>query len=658
VGKHGKDFLNFNDTWSQTLHQFQDQDGSMFIIDWYDKNQCHHNREDGHDRGNGRIYKVVYNHQPVTRPNLEAKSDLELAKLVSSKNEFLSRHARQLLQERAAQKPVSLAAVEQLRDELKDSTSSMSRLRALWSLALVGKLDADAIGVAAGSDDEWLRSWAIQLGFEDRALADRIVAELQQSGIDPMANLLEMARQDPSPVVRRFIASAAQRMPSPDLRANVVKALLSRSEDATDHNLPLMYWFAMEPLVADRPQPMLDAALETKIPRLLNFTTRRIAAVNTADTRALLARTLAAQADTDRQLEMLRGLAAALRGQRDVAMPNGWDSVETKLGSSANAEIKTLVQTLSLTFGSQRALASLRDTLKDTAAPAPQRRAALESLLGTRDAALPEVLRGLLNDAAVRGPALRALAAYDDAATPAAVLEVYPSLVGGERRDALNTLISRPAFARPLLAAVAANRVPKAELTADVLRQLRGMKDEEVRKGLETAFGQIRESSADKKAEIEKYRRIYHAGGSTPGNASNGRVVYNRICAQCHVLFDEGGKVGPDITGANRGDLDYLLETIVDPNAVIPNEYRVTEIETVDGRFLSGILKVMGDKAVQIQTANELVTIPRDDIATRTQSGHSMMPEGLVDGLGEQEFRDLIYYLGRPGQAALPGPAK
>src|SRR5438045_9765665 len=99
VGRHGKDFLNFNDTWSQTLNQTYDQDGSVYIIDWYDKNQCHHNREDGHDRSNGRVYKIVYNNQKATRVNLAEMSDSALVALVPSRTEFMRRNARQVLQE-------------------------------------------------------------------------------------------------------------------------------------------------------------------------------------------------------------------------------------------------------------------------------------------------------------------------------------------------------------------------------------------------------------------------------------------------------------------------------------------------------------------------------------------------------------------------------
>jgi len=316
--------------------------------------------------------------------------------------------------------------------------------------------------------------------------------------------------------------------------------------------------------------------------------------------------------------------------------------------------VRTLAQTLSLTFGSQKAMAALRQTLGDGAAPGTARRAALDALVNVKDAGLPELLRGLLGDAAVRGPALRALAGYNDPQTPEAIIASYGNFDAAQRRDALNTLVSRPAFAKPLLAAIGDGKVSSKDLTADIIRQLRGLKDDGVQQLLTKVYGAVRETTADKKAEMEKYRKIYAAGYSQPGDGGRGRVLYNKVCAQCHTLFDIGGKVGPDITGANRADLNYLLETIIDPNAVIPNEYRSSEIETKDGRSLSGIVKVMGDKTVLFQTANELLTIAREDIASQRQTELSMMPEGLLAPLSDQEVRDLIYYLTRPGQMPLP----
>ena len=128
-------------------------------------------------------------------------------------------------------------------------------------------------------------------------------------------------------------------------------------------------------------------------------------------------------------------------------------------------------------------------------------------------------------------------------------------------------------------------------------------------------------------------------------------------CQQCHTLFDSGGKVGPDLTGSNRADLDYILLNIVDPNAVIPNDYRASNIETKDGRSITGIVTKQDDKTVTVVTANETLVMPRNEIASQKFSELSMMPEGLLQPLSDQEVRDLIYYLSRPGQVPMAASA-
>jgi putative heme-binding domain-containing protein len=372
----------------------------------------------------------------------------------------------------------------------------------------------------------------------------------------------------------------------------------------------------------------------------------------------LLVEVLRDSRDAQFQLDMLRGISSALKGRRNVPMPTGWAEIETRLGESSNNEVRALTQSLSLTFGSSKALAALRQIMVDPKATATVRRSALDSLLGIKDPELPPLMQKLLQDETLRGAALRGLAGYDDAATPGAILGVYPQLNGGEKRDALNTLASRLTYATQLLTSVSSQKIPSKDLTADLVRQLRNLKNASIDEQVAKVWGVARESGADKKAEIEKYRRIYRAGGSTPGEASRGRAVFARTCQQCHTLFDTGGKVGPDLTGSARADLDYILQNMVDPNAVIPNEYRSSTIETKDERVITGIIKAQDEKAYTIATANELVVLPKGEVKFVQQSEISMMPEGLLAPLNEQEVRDLIYYLGRPGQVPLVATAE
>ncbi len=376
--------------------------------------------------------------------------------------------------------------------------------------------------------------------------------------------------------------------------------------------------------------------------------------LHAADSLPQLVRLLGESRDAQLQLDLLRGLSQAMEGRPQVPMPAGWDAVEPVLVKSGNSEVRSLTQALALKFGSPAALAALKQTLRNPQAETGERRNALRALLTVKDAELPGLLQALVKDPALSSDALRGLAASGDGKTPEAILSAYASLSDEAKRDAVNTLASRPAFARPLLAAVEQGTVPKQALTADLLRQLRSLNDADVKAALEKVYGTFRESTADKQQQINKFKAVYFAGGSTPGDAPRGRVVYDRICAQCHTLFDVGGKVGPDLTGSARTDLDYILQNMVDPNAVIPNEYRTSTIEMKDDRVLTGIVKNQDQSALTVATANETLVLPRKDIAEIIQSELSMMPEGLLDTLTDQEVRDLIYYLRQPAQASLP----
>src|SRR3989442_11472388 len=221
-----------------------------------------------------------------------------------------------------------------------------------------------------------------------------------------------------------------------------------------------------------------------------------------SDPLPMLVHVLRGTADPELQLDILRGLSAAFKGRRQVPMPKGWEGVEAKLEGSPNADVRALAQSLSLTFVSTWGLATMRKTASDRSADLNARRTALNSLLDTKDAGLPPLLQQMLNDADLRGAAVRGLAAYDDPKTPAAILTVYNSLDGSEKRDALNTLASRAAFAEPMLAAIAQGTIPRNALTDEIIRQLRKLKNAGIDAELQKVYGVIRESSADKQKEI------------------------------------------------------------------------------------------------------------------------------------------------------------
>lgn len=657
VGKHGADFLLFNDAWSQIVNLQYDQDGSVYLIDWYDKQQCHTRNEGDHDRSNGRIFKVVYGDTKTTRVDLQKASDDELVMFLLRENEWLVRHARRILQERAAVGKVSAGARKRLRDllgldgdaikmklsgEYHGVSSTEAQLRVLWALHGIGGVgEADTLKLLKHPDAQ-VRAWAIQLACESGQPSERIVKAFG-----------ELAQSDVSPVVRLYLASAVQRLPLTQ-RWEIVGALHTHGEDATDHNLPMMAWFALEPLAAADFARALPLAAGSKLPRTLEFASRRIASLGTPEALGVLAGLLEKSSAEPQQLAILTGLSAALQGQRTAPLPAGWERVESKLGASNNAAIRSQTQGLSLTFGSSSALTSARATLADKGAALEARQRALEALLNVKDAALPPLLLELVTEPALRAAAIRGLAAFNDPKTPAALLAIYGSLPANEKRDVLLTLVSRAAFAQSLLAAIEENRVPVRDLSADIARQLRGLNQPNLTAQLDKVWGVTRETPADKLAMKAKYKLLIENTAMPKPDLSRGRALFAQTCAACHTLFGEGGKIGPDITGSNRADLDYLLHNILDPNAEIPNAYRTAMIELKDGRVLAGVANQQDPKVVTVVTPNETLSLPRSEIKTLTMAETSMMPEGLLNPWSERDVRDLIAYLRSPAQVPLP----
>jgi putative heme-binding domain-containing protein len=309
---------------------------------------------------------------------------------------------------------------------------------------------------------------------------------------------------------------------------------------------------------------------------------------------------------------------------------------------------------LALLFGDPRAVALLTETMIDRSAPVEERRRALQALVEKRVRGLAPSLQALLADRQLRGLALKGLAAYDDPATPGVIVNQFSAFNDDERADAVRTLASRTGYALALLNAVAKGDVSKRDLDATTARQLQAFGDARVSSALEKSWGTIRPTARDKVALIAKYKEQLAPDRLKSANLAQGRRVFNRSCVACHRLFDAGGEVGPDLTGSDRANLDYILENVLDPSASVGREFRLTTIATTDGRLLSGIIREQSDKALVVQTVNERVVLPREDVEELKASDASMMPEGLFEKLAPEEVRDLIAYLGSKAQVPLP----
>lgn len=641
VGNAAPDFCKTNDLWSQILYLRYGPDGQAFMIDWYDRNQCHHGNVEGHDRSNGRIFKISYGKPKLVQVDLQKKTDLELVELTLSRNDWYVRQSRRIMQERAAAKKFSPQAREALDRIALHHDDEKARLRGLWALHVTGGLSEEQVLKTLHDDSPYVRGWAIQLACENRKPTAKV-----------LDSLMSLSRGDESPVVRLHIASALQRI-EPEKRWDILVGLLSQSADSNDHNLPLMNWYAAEPLAdIDAPRALALAA-EGNLPLVFEFMVRRIGSIGTPESLQMLVKRLAKETEPRDQLTVLKGILAALAGRRQAPMPAAWPAVAKTLSASTVGEVRDRAFALAVKFGDPSAIGRMRETVVNPKASVDQRKDSLAALLAAQDKDLVGVLFGLLEDAALRGDAIRGLAGYDDPRTAERVLATYARLSAAEKRDALATLTSRVAYAKALLAAVEKKAVLSTDLSADLVRQMRNLKNADIDAQIAAVWGVIRDTPADKAKLIAHYKQLVASKPVEPAELPLGRAVFAKVCQQCHTLFGTGNKVGPELTGSNRADLNYLLSNVLDPSAVMAREYIPTVIVTTGGRVITGLVKEQTKNAVTVVTANETVVIPRDEIDEEKPGDKSMMPDDLLKPLSDTEVRALVAYLASPRQTAL-----
>jgi putative heme-binding domain-containing protein len=544
------------------------------------------------------------------------------------------RHARRLLQERGAN-AATTAALEKILFENPDDTR---QLRALWTLHAQGALTEATLLRTLEAKSPAVRGWAITCATE---------------GGKPSASLFEritqLCQNDPSAVVRRRIASAAQRLPIAD-RWSWLEPLAQHAEDVSDQNIPFLLWYALEPAVAADPDRGLALARKTPFGKLANFTARRLATAavepgSKGEQLEILSQAMLA-ADDKLRANLLNGIKGGLLGQNRLKEPATWPKVYAELAKHPSDEVRSNARQIAVTFGNASALDQLRATLLNPKAPVPERARVLANLAQIRDVeSLPAILE-LAKAGVLRGAAIIGLGQFDDE-------RIAPLLVGlvvdedkAVRPLALNTLAGRADSARALLAAIDAGKFKKDVLSAPLASKIRGFNDAKMNAWLETHWGTVNASSEAKAKAIANYKKFLGTDAVLRADVKRGRDLFRASCGACHQLFGTGGEIGPHLTGGYT-DLEYLLQNIIDPNAVIGKDYQLVYVTLKDGSLQAGIISAENESTLTLKVpgAPAPVVIAKDQIKTRVVSPNSLMPEGLLNGLEEPDVRSLFLYL-------------
>jgi len=640
VGKHEPDaFLN-SDEWFRGMEASVGPDGALFGLDWSDTGECHDHT--GVHRTSGRIYKFHYKRNPVAELSVLEKAADDPDAVLRHPNAWFARQWLRVLSERRlTHRKKTIEICEKILSDQKEPASI--RLRALWGLQAMGLANPESL---LDDHDEHVRTWAIRLLTEEWPI---------DSLFGPRENLLpkgdpklekkfvQLAKSDPSGLVRLALASTLQRLPVSS-RGGLAQALAGRAEDAQDHNLPGMVWYGITPMAEFDPQALVGVARSTKWTNLRQWIARSLTdqgRERPEGLQAILSLMMEQPAGAD---PLLLGMEEAFRGVKKVDKPKNWDRVRKKLGK------KPGVLRLSALFGDGSVLDDFAELAGDAGADSQARRGALQSLIDAQAPGLKKLCMDLLADLKLSLLAARGLAKFEDPEIGKRLAIGYFGFREEDRNEVVEILCGRTGWARALFEQIEGGRIPKSAISAFHARQILALQNPELEKRLGKAWGQIRttpEALAKRRKELSKELT---SGFLAKADLAKGRILYERTCASCHVMYGQGGKLGPDLTGSGRSSLDYILENVVDPSAVVSADYRMTILRLKDGRILSGMESKRGKNSLALRMPGSEAVVEKSTVASREVLPNSLMPAGLLDTLSKEECRDLVAYLMHPVQ--------
>lgn len=612
-------------------------DGAVYISDWYDPRHCHSPNAEQWDRGNGRMYRMKYDATWKSTPvDYANATDDALVAAHRHQNEWHVRIARLELADRATRGAIAPSAVATLEQTVLTDADPVSRLRALWTLHGISKLSPQVVQAALHADSEYVRAWGVQLGVEAAGTSLRL------GDFDLGAKLVAIARTEESLFVRRYLASAVSR--TGDTGWPIAEAICANADSASDRDLPLLLWHSLAPMLLEDVDRALRLAQESRIAAISDYITWYAAASSEVVRERLLSES--SRLTSPARLHLLETLQLALQDARHLRSPASWKAVSDSLYASEDRQVAAAAETLGVAFDDAVAFRRIRQRIADGTLNRDQLLKSLRMLSADSSPDNLPLYLQLLSRKDVAAQVIPLLAQFNSPAVADELLDRLPDLQDAYAA-ALEALCSRVDWAHRLLDRIGDGTLPKTHVTAYSARQMASLGDAALKDRLEKEWGRLGQTSADVKAEIAKLSTAYKSAPLWAYSDAAGAAQFKKLCVQCHLPNAESAALAPKLSGSGGKGIEYLVENVLDPNAVIGRDYQARIIQTTSGRVLTGLVEKESETSVTIRTLNESVTIAKDEIEESRVSENSFMPEGLLKPLNDREKLELLKYLMR-----------
>ena len=624
-----------DDRWFRPVSMTTGPDGAVYCSDWYDSRLTNLDPRDTWDHERGRVYRIeAENARPLKPFNLAKLSSDELVELLKHPNKWFRQAALRVLYDRH-----DMSLAPRLRKLVMENTGTFA-LNCFWALNASGGCTDDVALETLDHADPFVRSWAVRL------LGDRAPHSLAAA---LAGKLVALARTEPEGQVRSQLASSAKRMSGNDALP-ILRELLHRDEDVGDKHIPLLEWWALESKAVSDRAALLDMLKDPSLWQAPLFSQsmvsrlgQRFTAERSDENFTSAAQLLAMAPGPEAVEELVKGMEAGLQGDHTTHVPA---ILLKQLDAVWDARPHTpALVSFALRLNHPAAAGAAVAALSDGKTSPGERKSLLETLSERRiDAAVP-VMTTLLKQEkadAAKLDLLNALSRFNTAEVGRTLLDSLPGFSPKVRAAAITALSSRADWARALLERVDRGEVKKEHVGVNQLLTMQKLGDAASDRLIKKHWGSLRASSREKDDLIKSLRLIL----ARRGEPAKGKVLFKALCAVCHTLKGEGAKIGPELTGYERDNLDFMLPAIVDPSLGIREEYTLYSLTNRDGQVLSGFVTENTPQLVTMMDAlGNKTKVAREDIKSLVASPISLMPEGLLNALTPEQTRDLFAYL-------------
>lgn len=633
--------LKSSDRWFRPVDVKVGPDGCIYFADWYDTRLSHVRPVDDWSKSDGRLYRVrPKDHTPDPGPfNLHTAPVEDLLKNLSHENKWFRLQSALELNWRG-----ETSALPQLEKLARDPANPRA-LDALFALHMLGGLHDTLSQELLHHPNPFVRRWVI------RCIGDSAEASPGQSNA-----LARLAAEETHPEVKTQLLASAKRLPAPTALP-ILRSMMEREADLADQRIPLLLWWAIEARAESEREPLL-ALLESESPwhsklartYFIQFLAKRYAMAGGSSNLGACERMYAlARTPEDKSL-VVEGIISAFEGAKLPPLPSALaDAIQAHLKRQTDGNLSLGVKAGN-PEATEKALAVLREKKGSTA----NKIALLEAFADSANPAVVPVLLSFITSSSETGlkkAALSVAPRFDHPKIAPAIVSAYESKLAGDSsvRDAAHrALASRKDWALSLISELDSTRIKTAHIAPEIRQQLAAHGDPEINKRLEqwwpSAASKI--SSTEKLAESTRIKTALQAGH---GDLAKGRQLFDQRCAACHTLFEQGGKIGPDLTGYERQNLDFWLPSILEPSLEIREGYGSYVAKLKDGQLRMGLLEKQDAVSVVLKDlAGSKTTLPLSDVTSLEASPVSIMPEGLLLGLSDSDLRDLFAYLQKP----------